>query len=391
MKTRALVVVLLLSLGAVAAYSQCSFNVNIIGADHFAVAPGQKYTVSWSPIPGTFKYRLTETTTGYLTANQAAYAIPPAAEGQTGDFFEIGYTTSHFASEDRYFGYSLTAFAPGGVEVLCATNFAVLIRPDAATKAAFRRAIVPVAGSLTAADGSKFHTSLRLVITGNIGSPLNGRIIFHPQGVPASDNDPSIAYHLEVTPGQGLPGTGQYWDDVVAAMGASGLGSLDIVPEGNIAGGNDGVPVLEARVWNDIHGTVNGATVPAFRASDLFMPFSRQYRNFTVWTDGGKSRMNVGFRTTGSDPVTVTVLAQGLVRIIVLPGNSFTQMPIAQLLGITPQDGQQVQLAFNNDFPNRNSAAYVYYTITENTSNDPRVFLPQLNSDVPLFFNGVAY
>jgi hypothetical protein len=180
----------------------------------------------------------------------------------------------------------------------------------------------------------------------------------------------------------------QYWDDVVAAMGASGLGTLDVIPDS----GN--TPEIDARAWNDIHGLVNGATVPAFKAADLFHLGSGSVYHFPVWTDGGKSRMNIGFRTYGPNGAIVHVSSHLVSNYqIFLPPNSFRQIPLAQLMdGAPTEDGQQVNLTVSFPPGSFDSAAFVYYTITDNTSNDPRVFVPGKTSDVLIdLTNPVSY
>jgi len=289
-------------------------------------------------------------------------------------FNPLRFGARHYSTDDRYYGYTITAYGADSLEI-CRTSLAVKIHPDDATRAFFRRVIVPVAGSLTAADGSKFHTSLRLFQPYNTAVPVTGRIVFHPQGAIHSDNDPSINYRLETLPDFNQPGAVQYWDDVVAAIGVSGLGTMDIIPDG------DYVPQVDVRVWNDIHGLINGGTVDVYRAADLFRPGQITTMTFPVWTDGGKARMNVGVRTYGPSAVTVMVVTHGTTpRSVVVPGNSFVQIPLTTLLsGIALQDGQQVTLNFiygSNDY---SSSAFGYYTITENSSNDPRVVVkPQI-------------
>lgn len=365
------VVVLLFVAGM--ANAQCqSFNAKFEGSDHLAVQSGQPYTLTWTPIPGAAVYRVTEAR-GYPTPQLAADAAVGADGPTISPGAPLEFETKHFASADSYIGYAITAYASDGT-IICSTKLALKIQADPTIRNLFRRAIVPVAGSLVAADGSKFHTSLRLALPDRITG--SGRIIFHPQGAIHSDNDPSIAYHLQPLPDQ--PGASQYWDDVVAAMGASGLGSLDIAPD------DERTPEIDARAWNDIHGLINGGTVPALKAADLFHFGAPSGAHFPVWTDNGKSRMSVGFRSVGPNPLKVFISTQGMPQnSITIPGNSFRQVSLESLLGFIPPDGQPVNifLAYSGDFT---SSAFVYYTITDNTTNDPRVFVPQKTSDLQI-------
>jgi len=363
--------VVLLSFAALA-NAQCQFNASFEGSDHFAIVSGHPYALTWTPVAGASTYRVTEAR-GYPTPQQAADAAVGADGPTIQGAGELRFETKHFASADSYIGYAITALAQDGT-ALCSTKLALKIQADPTIRNLFRRAVVPVAGSLVAADGSKFHTSLRLALPDRVKA--SGRIIFHPQGAIHSDNDPSMAYQLEPVGDQS--GVSLYWDDVVAAMGASGLGSLDIAPD------DERTPEIDARAWNDIHGLINGGTVPVLNASDLFrfgFPFGV---HFPVWTDNGKSRMSIGIRTVGPNPARVFISTQGMPQnSLLIPGNSLRQFSLESVLGFIPPDGQPVQinLQYINDFT---SSAYVYYTITDNSSNDPRVFLPQKTSDLQI-------
>jgi hypothetical protein len=385
MRSKVSAIALLVFAFALAGHAaDCNFNVKVdnLSVDdptRPAVTSGQSYALTWSPIVGATQYRIVESTTGFASPVQASNvstANVPGIRFPSADN-PLRLSTRHFASDDLYYGYTITAYAPDDSAV-CATTLALQIHPDDATREFFHRVVVPVAGSVTAADGSKFHTSLRLFITG-AGSTASGRVFFHPQGT-FGDNDPSIPYSLEALPDISRQGATQYWDDVVAAMGASGIGSLDVIPDSGHA------PEIEARVWNDIHGLINSATVPPFKASDLFHLGSGSTYHFSVWTDEGKSRMNIGFRTYGKSAATVHVTSHLVSNYqFVIPPNSFRQIPLAQLVNGAPtEDGQQVDLIVSYPQGSFDSAAFVYYTITDNTTNDPRVFVPNKTSDVSI-------
>jgi hypothetical protein len=377
MRTPALALLLTLALSA-PAFAQCQFNLQYPG-DHDVVTSGQPYEFHWSPIPGATFYRWRESVTGYRTPQLAIL-------NATGTAYETNQTAlygQHFATDDVYYGYVLEALG-ADLMPICTTQFAVAIRPDAATRSFFRRIIVPVAGSLTTADGTRFHTSLRLTST-DAAQASTGRIIFHPQGQPASDADPSIDYKIEpAIPTLHERASVLYYDDVVAAVGVTGLGSIDIIPDGDIA------PGVDARAWNDARGVFNGGAIPVFRAGDLLVPARFNVREITVWTDNGRARMNVGIRTAGPDNATVYVLYKGRLT-FTLPANSSVQMSVDQLAGQHVPDGDIVQVivAYPDDAPLR-SANYVYYTTTENTSHDPRIEIPQVTADKVLQFTTVT-
>ena len=89
-------------------------------------------------------------------------------------------------------------------------------------------------GSVKGAGGASFRTSLQLHDGGIAGS--SGALIFHAPGNPADGK--TLAYALQY-------GETSTFDDVLAAFGASGLGSLEIAPSSGPA------PVAAARIFVD--------------------------------------------------------------------------------------------------------------------------------------------
>lgn len=91
--------------------------------------------------------------------------------------------------------------------------------------------VIPVAISGPGAFGSSFTTSVQ------IHNPfpreiVNGRLVFHPAGRVGSSDDSSVRFALG-------PGETRNFPDIVAAIGATGIGSIDIVtdlgPTGSVA------------------------------------------------------------------------------------------------------------------------------------------------------------
>src|SRR5262249_35058229 len=74
-----------------------------------------------------------------------------------------------------------------------------------------------VAASTPGAFGSHFKTSVQLFNPNTI--PIAGHLVYHPTGVPAGSSDPTIGFSLG-------PLQTYSWDDIVAALGQSGVGSL---------------------------------------------------------------------------------------------------------------------------------------------------------------------
>ncbi|MFA6955919.1 MAG: hypothetical protein WC538_08610, partial [Thermoanaerobaculia bacterium] len=119
---------------------------------------------------------------------------------------------------------------------------------------AAERAIVPVAGSTAGANGSNFRTEMQLHNPGT--GVMRGTIVFMPQAA-AARVAPKATLEYEI----GAKKTLRY-ADVIAALGASGLGSLDVVPS------EGALPRIVVRAFDDQgnFGT-RGLVVPAVKES----------------------------------------------------------------------------------------------------------------------------
>ncbi|HEX9984745.1 MAG TPA: hypothetical protein VGF69_15900 [Thermoanaerobaculia bacterium] len=234
------------------------------------------------------------------------------------------------------------------------------------------RAIIPVAGSAPGANGAMFKTALTL----RSDSPVKGRVWFRPMGQAPSENDPSIAYDL------GSNGR-VHWDDVVAAMGASGIGYLEIIPDPSTA---PRVPYAMTRVYNDTPQGTFGDMVQWNRVSDIARvgttPNHIQMMRIEYPTDT-RMRLNVGFVALEYIDLAMAVLRDGLVRqskvVHLFPGEMRMGNP-AQIFGLQSwQPGDELSLQF------RNGAVVPFYTLTDNGTNDPTVIVniqPSTNNDV---------
>lgn len=96
---------------------------------------------------------------------------------------------------------------------------------------------LPVVGSLNGDLGSRFETTVQLV-NPNFNT-MNGHLVFHPTGQIAQSTDPSLPFLI-------LPHGTESFEDVVAAMGLQGLGTMDVNWDGR-----DLKPVVVARIFNE--------------------------------------------------------------------------------------------------------------------------------------------
>ena len=159
---------------------------------------------------------------------------------------------------------------------------------------------LPVVGSLPGNLGSFFRTSLTILNPN--ATPLSGRLVFHPAGRNESASDPSMGYSL-------APGQSFAWADVVAAMGLSGLGSLNVTVGFPGAPPFPRPPVVVTRIFNDAGAAgTSGFTEPLFEAATQHIPEVQPITGFLLPPDLDRYRYNVGIRTLNPVQLTVDVL-----------------------------------------------------------------------------------
>jgi hypothetical protein len=220
------------------------------------------------------------------------------------------------------------------------------------------RTVVPVVGSTRGANGALFKTSLRI---GPATSLEIGNIIFHPAGVAGGDDDPSIPYRLE-------RGDTLQFDDIVAAIGQSGIGSLDVVP--TIQAGLRVAPV-EARLFNEAPQGTYGAFERGVQAADAFRP-----ADWNIFVPSTRFRVNVGIRTLTAAHVTFFHIAStGAVtqKVLDLASDYVFLQAADQFFGEPVLPGDSIVINVTGD----NVIAIPFHTLTDNSTNDPAVFNPQ--------------
>ncbi len=345
---RCAVIVLLISLLAPAAHAACALNLHLADAT----------TIAWSSIPGIRTYQVQESTDNYATSRNYFITAP-------------SFKINRRASADTKIVYIVTAMLDSSAAFVapaaegCAEQLAVTLKADPEFRAMTRKAVLPIVGSGPGAFGGRFKTTLRL--TSN-GPDERGRLVFHPAGAIASPDDPSVAYGFDAGLGQTV-----VFDDVVAQIGRSGIGSLDIVPDPDAA---SAVPTIEARLYNDTPNGTFGTSTPAFYPFDY-----RQAPTLSFTIPDSQFRINLGLRTL--EPVSARALIYGLGGRL----RDFTDLswpagytiigPVNQVIGREVAAGETVQMFFEG-------AAIPFYTRTENRTNDPELFVarPEQSTNV---------
>lgn len=194
-----------------------------------------------------------------------------------------------------------------------------------------RTAIIPVAGATSGARGNEFRT------TGQLSNPgageISGYLIFHPAGFEASESDPRYSYLLAPYESQALP-------DVMASIGTSGVGSIEIVPERGDA------PAAAFRISNGESSFV----VPPVEPDAVMIAGSHSAMKMPADTD--RFRTNIGFRAMDSG-ATIWICMHDADGTYIrgnthyFAPNSLVQMPVAELMGGEVTADQMVMFTVN--------------------------------------------
>jgi hypothetical protein len=225
---------------------------------------------------------------------------------------------------------------------------------QASSGASVRVATLPAVGSVTGVGGSFFRTSLTLSNPG--ADTLKGTLKLRVAGRAGSDSDPSLDFTI-------APNGTLNYDDVLAAMSQSGLGSLDIYTTASFT------PIANARVFNDAGAAGTSgfseesvpADAPYLSTSTIFIP-----------ADLTNYRLNVGVRTYAAADFIATVYDASGAQVgstqKSYPADYFEQVTASVFMNgrPLPPGGKIVVLAFQKPF-------FLYGAVTDNRTNDPSV------------------
>lgn len=211
--------------------------------------------------------------------------------------------------------------------------------------------IITAAGSLAGNFGSFFRTSLQIACPG--GGTCTGEIVFHPAGVAASPGDQAIPYTVSGS-------NSVSYDDVVAHMGKSGLGTLDIVSN------NGFPPLVTARVYNDQGSSgTSGFTEEMIRTTDVLHPGDLAI--LVTPADLTNYRVNVGVRTLSSAAKVNVQYGFRSQSDKDFPAYEFQQFSLAGFGDTSPVPNEQIFLfVLSGDVA-------IYQSITDNKTNDSAI------------------
>lgn len=226
----------------------------------------------------------------------------------------------------------------------------IITRVNAAATlpAPYPASIIPVAGTVDGAFGSRYVTSAQ--VTNPHPFSIAGRLVFRAQGRTAASDDPSIGYTL-------APFETRSFADLAGALGASGLGSVDV------ATAVGGAPVIVTSVRDVQSPSAASVQIPLVASSQV--AHAESGGAFAV-ADDPSTRMNLGIRTL-DEPVTLELTEHGPSGAVVatatasFPARWFEQTPVARVLARSPDGGNTLRVEV------RSGSAIVYATSTENS------------------------
>lgn len=223
--------------------------------------------------------------------------------------------------------------------------------------------VIPAVASTPGNFGSFFRTGVQL--HNPWSSAVSGRFVYHQAGVSGLSTDPSLTFN--VGPGQTVA-----YPDIVAAIGPTGLGSIDVVLPVSSQ-----VPIIIARVFNDAgtsgtSGFTEDAINPDGGGSDSPLLFAGSTGFLVAPADLTNFRFNIGVRTFLSGAfITFRVhdSTGALIHTVTKSYNPtyFEQQSSDSFLGITLVANDSIEVSVSS------GSAVVYGATTDNTTNDPSI------------------
>jgi hypothetical protein len=182
-------------------------------------------------------------------------------------------------------------------------------------------AIIPVVASVNGAFNSRFRTVMQL--SNPHAFPISGTIVVHPQAGSPSPTDPALTYTL-------APFATQRFADFMAAAGATGSGSADVIASVGSA------PINVTLIVDENAPGLPAVQIPQLRLEDALS--AGQSGGLITPSDQFRFRMNIGIRTLDRGAaLTFRVYdsAGNLLRTVSRPFNPtfFQQFLASDLLG----------------------------------------------------------
>jgi hypothetical protein len=295
--------------------------------------------------------------------------VPPVAV-QEGDVIGIARVancgnpgTLSGTDSEGYVGYTGDVTANVSIAAAQVTSADTLAVYASGTASESVSRVIPAAASTPGNHGSFFKTSVQIFNPSE--QPISGRFVYHPAGVSGTASDPSLTF--TVGPGQSTSDA-----DVVATLGGSGLGSIDVVlPNESQA------PIIVTRVYNDAgaagtSGFTEDAVNPDAGSSESALLFAGAVGFLVTPADTARFRFNMGVRTLVAG-ASLTLRVRDVTGAVVhetaksYPPTYFEQQSSDTFLGYTLQPSDTVEVDVTA------GSAIVYGATTDNVTNDPSI------------------
>jgi hypothetical protein len=349
-------------LGALAAPLYADCTIDVATDDAFR---GTKWNLIWNRVNGATSYLIEQWNDA--TPNLIRRQSYPANFDP-----QYIYDVERTSSVPVRVHYRVTATA--GLDQ-CSDEVTV----DFAATEWFRRAtaksVVALVGSTRGLNGSNFKTSMRLRAT---AANQSGKLVWHPQNVKGSAVDPTVTYHF-TNEGDVLE-----YEDLGPIFGQTGLGTLDIVPDAT-PDGELIVPTAELRLYNVREDGGTFGTLESQTQAFPFITFApTAIRSMNVTVPGPELRLNLGVRTVLFSSIGYRVLRNnqkvhdGYTEI---QPDTLVFQAAKDFLGFADlRPGDVIQL-----YSLGSNGGYIpMYSLTDNTTNDPSLFVPPTPVDTNL-------
>ncbi len=209
-------------------------------------------------------------------------------------------------------------------------------------------AIVPVVGSTRGQSNANFKTELQMANGTDL--PMAGWLVLRPQGA-------FRRYEL-------APHTTLSFADIVAELGATGLGSIDVFVDRGL------VPTVVARAFDDQPNGTTGVTVPVIPIGSVLSGVD--VATLIVPRDLTRYRFNIGVRAL-NDGATLALIvrspngAELHRRTVTFDDDHFEQQPGNVFTGATLQPDDSIEIRVIA------GSAVVYATTVDNQTNDSSI------------------
>jgi len=224
--------------------------------------------------------------------------------------------------------------------------------------------VLPAVGSTAGVGGSFFKTSVQIFNPG--ANTMNGRFVYHATGTAGIPSDPGLDF--SVGSQQTLT-----WDDILPAMGQSGLGTLDVL----LPSASSSPAVIVTRVFNDADedGTAGftqeaispnetgtaGRVITNGRSAYLVLPADLDRFRFNIGLRTLASAASVQFSVRDADGNIVGLGSKSM------PASSFLQQEAGVLLGLELPPSGTIRIVING------GATVVYGATIDNVTQDPSI------------------